>query len=414
MRLTGFELKKSMVSLFIWVVWAVVIGLNIFSILTGGSQDEYAANAPAFRTDIQRIKDQRSYFAGPITQEWIDRYQREAEDILRDPQYRVSDEDAEEIIARQMARGYTEEAVKDSLYLFLNENGSLEYDKYEDVQFASQFYSNALRFGENMAEYYLETFPGEKGAALAADTRARYQSLATKYTAHYNYDYGYQKVRNMMTIYPYTIGVMILIALAPVFSSEYARKTDALLLSSRDGKKRLAHAKIGAGLLTALAAWGIITALNLTIIVTVYGTTGWEAFWQNWVIDVAPFPWNQGQITVIAVMTSLLGSLFFALVVMLISTLSKNQFIAIVVGAAVLLFPMFDFAFTNNYFVNMLYNFLPTRIMMGIRIWQGYDLLYFAGRTFPYQYAAIAFAVICSICVCPLAVHFFTSHQAEN
>jgi len=247
MRLTGFELKKNMVLLFIWVVWAVVIGLNIFSILTGGSQDEYAANAPAFRTDIQRIKDRRSYFAGPITQEWIDRYQREAEDILRDPQYRVSDEEAEEIIARQMARGYTEEAVKDSLYLFLNENGSLEYDKYEDVQFASQFYSNALRFGENMAEYYLETFPGEKGAALAADTRARYQSLATKYTARYNYDYGYQKARNMMTIYPYTIGVMILIALAPVFSSEYARKTDALLLSSRDGKKRLAHAKLERG-----------------------------------------------------------------------------------------------------------------------------------------------------------------------
>ena len=116
----------------------------------------------------------------------------------------------------------------------------------------------------------------------------------------------------------------------------------------------------------------------------------------------------------IAVITSLLGSLFFALVVMLVSAFSKNQFIAIVVGAIVLLFPMFDFAFTNEYFVNMLYNFLPTRIMMGIRIWQGYDLLYFVGNTIPYQYAAIAFSTIVSICICPLTTHFFINHQIEK
>ena len=97
-----------------------------------------------------------------------------------------------------------------------------------------------------MAEYYLNTFHGEKGTALAFDTQKRYGYFATQYTANYNYDYGYgyQKVRNLMMTYPYTIGVIVLIALAPLFSSEYARKTDAFLLSSQNGKEKLAHSKI--------------------------------------------------------------------------------------------------------------------------------------------------------------------------
>lgn len=415
MKLTRFELKKVIGTPFVWIVLTAVIVLDIFSILVGGNQTQYSANSPAFLTNIQEMQEQRAYFAGPITQEWIDRYQQEAEAILNDPQYKVSEDEAEVIVQMYVNEyGYREDAIREELYLFLNENGRAEYGRYEDPQVASMFYINAKNFGKRMAEYYLKTYPGEKGTILAADTQERYNYLATEYTANYNFDFGYQKVRNMMETYPYTIGIVILIALAPLFSSEYTRKTDALLLSSQNGKGKLAYAKIKAGLFVAFLTWGMITVLNLLIIFSIYGVTGWEAFWQNWVADVASFPWSQGQVTVIAIITSLLGSLFFAQIVMLVSSMSKNQFISIVISAAILLFPMFDFAFTNNYAINMLYNFMPTRIIMGIRIWQGYDLFYFVGHTAPYQYVAIIFAVVASVCVCPLTTHFFTKHQVVN
>ena len=173
----------------------------------------------------------------------------------------------------------------------------------------------------------------------------------------YNYDYGYKKVRTILATYPYTVGAVILIALAPLFSNEYTRKTDALLLSSQDGKKNLAYNKIKAGLIVAVAVWGIMTIFNLLIIFSIYGLTGWEAYWQNWLSDVAPFHWSQGQATVVSVITSLLGSLFFAQIVMLVSSVSKNQFVSLFVGAVLLLFPMIDFAFTNSDIVNMVYNF---------------------------------------------------------
>lgn len=377
MNLTSCELKKIICNPIVWIALAAVIILNAFTILIGGEQSQYAANAPAFRTNIQELQERSAYFAGPITQEWIDRFQLEAEAIL-------------------------------------NESGIAEYNRYEDIQVAANFYVNALNFGDQMADYYLEKYPGAKGEALADDTRVRYNYLASEYTANYNYDYGYQKIRNMMTLYPYTIGVVILIALAPIFSSEYSKRTDALLLTSKNGKKKVVRAKLRAGLLAALGIWAIVTLLNIVVIFSLYGITGWEAFWQNWIIDVAPFPWVQGEITVVAIATSLIGALFFALILMLVSSFSKNQFISIIVGAIILLFPMLDFAFTSNAFVNMLYNFLPSRLMMGVRIWQGFDLFYFAGIVIPYQYVAIVTSILVSALLIPVTTHFFIRHQVEN
>ena len=415
MRYTWFEIKKMLGTPFVWIVLAVVIVLDIFSILLAGDQSKYIVASPEFKTYLQDLKEQRTRFAGAITPDWIALRQQEEEAILHDPQYRVSEEEAEKIVQTQVRQyGYDEEKVRERLFLFLNQQGIAEYDKYEDVLVASNFYTNAKSFSEYMAGFYQNTYPGKKGETLAADTQKRYNDFIEEYIAMYNYDYGYKKVRTILATYPYTVGAVILIALAPLFSNEYTRKTDALLLSSQDGKKDLAYNKIKAGLIVAFVVWGIMTIINLLIIFSIYGLTGWEAYWQNWLSDVAPFHWSQGQATVVSVITSLLGSLFFAQIVMLVSSVSKNQFVSLFVGAVLLLFPMIDFAFTNSDTVNMVYNFLPTRIMMGIKIWQGYGLFYVAGFTFPCQYAVVAFAVIVSVAVCPLTKYFFTRHQIGN
>lgn len=257
MKYTWFEIRKMLGTPFVWIVLAVVIALDIFSILLAGNQSKYIVASPEFNTNLQDLKEQRTRFAGAITPDWILLRQQEAEAILHDPQYRVSEEEAEKIVQTQVRQyGYDEETVRERLFLFLNQRGIAEYDKYEDVLVASNFFTNAKSFGEYMAEFYQNTYPGKKGETLAADTRKRYDDFIEEYIAMYHYDYGYKKVRTILATYPYTVGAVILIALAPLFSCEYTRKTDALLLSSQDGKKDLAYNKIKAGLIVALAVWG--------------------------------------------------------------------------------------------------------------------------------------------------------------
>lgn len=377
MRLILCEMKKVFKGPIVWIALVIAIAVNIVQIISGSA-------APVLSTDIQELKDRYAYFAGPITPEWSQRYQQEADQILTDPQYQVSEEEAEAIIQKYVNEwGYTEETVRDNGALFLNEAGVTAHEKYEDVTVAANFYKYAMDFGEQMAQYYGDTYPGEKGEALADYTLERYTYLANEYVANYNYNFGYENIRKIMTVYPYTLGLVVLVALAPIFSSEYSRRTDALLLTSKNGKKRLAHGR-------------------------------WEAFWQDWISTVAPFPWNQGIATVAAIFTSLLGTLFLVFILMLVSSISKNQFVSIIIGAVILLFPVFDFGFTGNYAVQMIYNFFPSRMMMGERIWQSFDLFCLAGAVIPYQYIAIAFAVVASVCTIPVTTHLFVRHQVEN
>ena len=167
MKYTWFEVKKMIGTPFVWIVLAVVIALDIFSILLVGNQSKYIVASPDFKTDLQDLKEQRTRFAGAITPDWIALRQQEEEAILHDPQYRVSEEEAEKIVQTQVRQyGYDEEKVRERLFLFLNQRGIAEYDKYEDVLVASNFYTNAKSFSEYMAGFYQNTYPGKRGKHL--------------------------------------------------------------------------------------------------------------------------------------------------------------------------------------------------------------------------------------------------------
>lgn len=116
------------------------------------------------------------------------------------------------------------------------------------------FYERAENLGKSFAEYYLSEYPGNKGEVLAAKAGANYGMLADDYTAYYNYDLGYQRMENILLSYYYTLAVLIVIGLAGIFCGEYSRKTDALILSAKYGRHKIAFAKIKAGIIFSVAA----------------------------------------------------------------------------------------------------------------------------------------------------------------
>lgn len=417
MRATGWELKKILKDPVVWCALAVALLLQSFGIFAGtdGENPRYMPSAPAFRAELRKAREDMARFAGPITQAWIDRLQKEAEAILDDPGYRVSETEAEAIVEAYVSRyGYQAEAVRERRALFLNEAGRAEYETYEDAMVASNFYWNARRQGEWLAERYLRAAPGADGEALAAAACGWYDAFAGEYTAEYHYSFGYQRVRALMTLYPYTMGAVILTALAPLFSAEYAKRTDALVLTSQNGRRKTARAKLRAGLLTALAVWGLLTAWDLVAIFALYGTTGWEAFWQDWLIVVAPFPWTQGEVTLVSLVTSLLGALYFAILVMLISSRAGHPFTSMAAGAALLLLPMLDLVVSADPLADMICGLFPSWMMMGERIWQGFSLFRFAGVSVPYQCAALAVAAFASLFACVMMVRFFSGRQVTQ
>lgn len=161
-------------------------------------------------------------------------------------------------------------------------------------------------------------------------------------------------------------------------------------------------------------AWGLIEVINTLIIAVIYGTTGAEAYWQNFQIDVAPFQFNQLQITLVTLATSLLGTIFLASVIMLISVCSKNQFVSLLIGGVLLLAPCLNFSFTDNTILQNIYNFMPTRVLTAINEWQRFDLFYLFGKVIPIQYAVIGVALFIILVSVSLCCIIFKHKQVEN
>jgi len=419
MSITKFELKKILKSPVTAIAVIAVLLLNLYMLLLGSQDPSLCASGaylPPYQTDIERLRQEGAYFAGEITGEWFQKHHAEVEAIRNDPVNNVSAEEKERI-RREDFYGLTDEAIAErgnAIYLKESVMRSHEYQKYESMEAAARFYELAAKIGFAAAGDYRERYPGVKGETLAVKTEAMYGYIADEYKAYYDYKLGYEKLRVMHTTLPYTVGLIILIALSPIFASEYSGKTDALLLTSKHGKKRLIYAKLKAGFLFAIASWAIIELINTVLVFGIYGTAGAEAYWLDWMVFWAPFPWNQLQITLVTVATSFLGAIFLAGVVFMISAFSKNQFVSLLIGGVILLLPMFRFAFANSVIFHTIYNFLPANVLMAVVEWQGLNLTYLFGKAVPTQHIVLITSAVLSVAGMVAGFCVFKRHQVEN
>lgn len=416
MNLTWWEFRK------LWRAPALRIATAVLTLVTlyaffFGYQDGYKAQQTPLATEITRLQADGAYFAGKIDEDWIAWVLAEEDAFINDPENQVPQSERETVRDAYRARGLTEQAIdKMGEWIYLKEEVALsnDYQRFEDAIFSTRFYDYARETGDDLARQYRERYPGKKGSVLAAETERLYRHLADDYTAYYNYDWGYWKLRGMHTLLPFTVGIILLVGLAPLFSGEYAERTDALILSSRHGKGRLPRAKIRAGLLFAVLVWTGAELLTAALAFGFYGVTGAESYWQNWVTDYAPFPLNNGQITLITVATSLLGALFLAGALMAVSAVMKNTFLALAAGGVVLLLPSFDAAFSVSPFLQKLFNFMPTRVLSAIQEWQRFDLCYLFGKPVQIQYVVLTAAALGALALPAVGTAVFRRHQVEN
>jgi hypothetical protein len=199
------EFMKILNAKMVWTAGFAAIALNIFTLIIVGSQGEYSVFS-ALGTEIPRLKAEGAYFAGAITDEWISKHKAEIDAIRNDQTNWVSLEEQEEISrSLNKEKGLTDAYIDlhKSLFFLKEEiRSSNLYNSYESAEFSMRWYESVGNLGRDLGSNYLSRFPGKKGEVLSAKTQERYQYLAKDYTAFYNYDYGYQKMRNMMTTFP--------------------------------------------------------------------------------------------------------------------------------------------------------------------------------------------------------------------
>lgn len=156
------------------------------------------------------------------------------------------------------------------------------------------------------------------------------------------------------------IALFLAIALSSLFAGEWHDNTSPLILTTRNGWRKLAAAKILTGLSFALELFAIV-AVGMVVLQLVYlGTEGWNMPVQT-IKMIAIAPMNMLQAEIYEFAFTLLGAVGFAGVVMLLSTCCKNHVLALLLSLAVV--------------------FVPTAIHNSVPVWMAkvFDLLPLVG-----------------------------------
>jgi len=131
--------------------------------------------------------------------------------------------------------------------------------------------------------------------------------------------------------------LLILIMVSGVFSVEYASRMDALILSSKQGKRQFIRAKIVANIIFISIVFLSIVSLTTLVQIFISGFDGWNSPIQSLLYyQGCPFHLNILQYYLLGVGILLMGLILFSMLVLLVSTITKRPltsfFITIIIS----------------------------------------------------------------------------------
>lgn len=121
-----------------------------------------------------------------------------------------------------------------------------------------------------LTDLVLYNFVDNWGNRISVDTRAPGNELVYAFSEGYDeFIWDYKLVAALAVI-------LAIIGISPVFSSDYAEKTDSLVLTTRFGKNRLIWARVLAAVIFACTAWLLLSGICALLNGSIFGFEGFE------------------------------------------------------------------------------------------------------------------------------------------
>ena len=138
------------------------------------------------------------------------------------------------------------------------------------------------------------------------------------------------------------LGILIVIGVSSVFSDEYSRGTDAIILTTRFGKNKCAIAKIIASLIFSTILVVGIAILNSILFGMKFGFDGWNANIQlnlTALFMQVPVRLSYLGLAGFSILFSWIAMMFLTGTTVLISSLCKTSFVALIISAITFVLP---------------------------------------------------------------------------
>lgn len=415
-NLIEFEIKKSIRRPVVLGILAIILLYNVLMIFYGTFDNEPTYGMPYSREKVTQLRQEQSEFRGFIDDKWIQNVEDTKNMILYNPANQISEEERKEKTEELLARGLSREMIDSNIIFYVKEEVlySRELQRLEEPEVASNFYRWANEIGQEKANYYREAYGGQKGEALALKAEEMYGYLSNEYRAYYDYSWGWSRLHAMQTVIPYTVGILLIVILSPMFSQEYARKTDSLILSAKHGKNKVIKAKIITAFLLSILSWMMIQLINIVMIFTLFGTEGARSFLQNWGQNPSPYPFTYMTSYFVITAMSFLGLIFLTSTILFISSRSKGSVISLVTAGVVTLFPITLSGIFGGEIAKKIFMFMPTNVLIGVDHFKTFDAFYVFDKVIMLPSVTAFVAVVLSIIMVIGAYLSFRRYQVKN
>ena len=245
--------------------------------------------------------------------------------------------------------------------------------------------------------------------ALSNEQKEYWGSMADKVDTPLQYGYyeGWEVIISSFELLMFALLAICMVA-APVFSGEYQTGTDAVLLSAKYGKTKLATAKIAATFLFGTVAFilHIIVACGLPLIA--FGTDGWNLPLQ--IANTAiPYPFTFLQAVLINI-----GIIFLVLFAMIgftlfLSSKMKSPYLVLIILVPILFIPLFLTPNGTAGEYNLVLFLLPYRAAMPE--FGKYISYQFGGLVLDVLTVRVILYALLTVIMLPLAGLGFKKHQ---
>lgn len=168
----------------------------------------------------------------------------------------------------------------------------------------------------------------------------------------YSYALSYTNIMDVLFMVGWILFLNITVALCGLFSDENHHRTDALILSSKNGRLPVVLAKICTGISISLLQTIILCGGFLAIMFALYGTSGWNAMIQN-VIPSSPWNITIGDMVMIYALLAIITSILFALINAVLSHVTKSSTATMAVQAAILFIGLFNVPVKMGWFAKI-------------------------------------------------------------
>ncbi|MCM1193746.1 MAG: ABC transporter permease [Butyrivibrio sp.] len=148
-----------------------------------------------------------------------------------------------------------------------------------------------------------------------------------------------QLLSSMVSDLGLVMALFLAISLSGMFAGEWHDNAGPLVLTTKNGWEKLAHAKILVGVSFALELFTMLAVGGIASQLFFFGTSGWDMPVQTIRFD-AVAPMNMLQAEIYEYVFALLGAVGFAGVVMLLSAAMKSHVTALLLSLAVVYGPM--------------------------------------------------------------------------